>query len=78
MNRCRNELIKKIKIFISHIPGYRSKTKVNMVFASMYYGFFVIIMLLGFIYTKNLIKLGLSGLVTPVIIFYGLDSMNNQ
>ena len=71
-------ILEKIKKLSKHIPGFRSRTKINMIYSGIFYSFFVIIFILGIVCKEiSLIKLAISGLTFPLILFYALDSMNN-
>lgn len=49
-----------------------------MIYSGIFYSFFVIIFILGIVCKEiSLIKLAISGLTFPLILFYALDSMNN-
>lgn len=76
-------LIFRFKRFLKHVPGFRTGEKENMIIASIYYTFYLLLIFIGLIFLNGRDKysfIGFSciGLLFPAFIFILIDNINNR
>jgi hypothetical protein len=72
------QTLKSFKSFLKYVPGFRSGEKVNIILGSIYYIFCFLLLIAGIIFRVNTIRVAISLIFTPFLIFAGLDSLNNN
>lgn len=68
-----------VKHFLRQIPGFRTGEKTNIIMASIYYVTFALILVIGLgFFDFHIIRIGISGLLFPYMMFAFISIINKD
>lgn len=65
-----------VNSILKYIPGFRSGEKVNMIFAGIYYIFFIVFIIIDSFFGGKGIHAAISAIIMPFMIFSFIDNTN--